>query len=366
MDTLATCLPLLTGQALPQMMHPDDVQALSGAEFLQMLTSLGTAAMPGDAGASTLPALPTELNMAEIKPPRDEPDVPAEAAMALQWLPLTQFIETGINQRSADAAPAVATEGGDSGLLQTAPTASLAASVLASTAGRKIAAPVDPAAPPTDALPAADTASEEIFDVATFAASMVDVETPGAAPVLVDRPAAGLAGSASLSATAAAINSMHSVGERTQASPPSAVDQPVQAHIRAPVHSARWAQEIAQRITMMSAAGQQNGTLTLTPENMGPLEVRINVSQDTANVWFGAQQADTRAALTDALPRLREMFAANGLSLGEANVSREAPRQDSEAAKAFRGEAGGVDDPGTRDGPRPMHRVSLGIIDTYA
>ena len=95
MDTLATCLPLLTGQALPQMMQPDDVQALSGAEFLQMLTSLGTAAAAGRCRRiRRCRRLPTELNMAEIKPPRDEPDVPAEAAMALQWLPLTQFIET--------------------------------------------------------------------------------------------------------------------------------------------------------------------------------------------------------------------------------------------------------------------------------
>ena len=88
------------------------------------------------------------------------------------------------------------------------------------------------------------------------------------------------------------------------------------------------------------------------------------MSQDTANVWFGAQQADTRAALIDALPRLREMFAANGLSLGEANVSQEAPRQDSEAARAFRGEAA-AESAVTRDLPRQT-RVSLGMIDTYA
>ena len=116
MDTLASCLPLLTGQASPQVLQLDDVQALSGAEFLQMLTSLGTAAAPGGAGASTLPGLPTELNVLESKPPRDEPEVPAEAALALQWLPLTQFIESGMTPKSAGAAPAAAPNTAAAGL----------------------------------------------------------------------------------------------------------------------------------------------------------------------------------------------------------------------------------------------------------
>lgn len=365
METLASSLPLLTGQALPQVLQPEDVQALSGAEFLQMLTSLGNVAAPGDPGAS-LPGLPAELNMTETKPPREEADVPAEAAMALQWLPLTQFTEGGISQKPPDAALPAATEGGETALLQTAAAASVAAAVLPSAAGRKSAAPVDHAAAISASLPTADAADEGVFDAAAFAATLAESEPAGAVPGVAERPAAVLTGSGSLSASASAINAMHSGGERTQAPPSASVDQPVQAHIRAPVHSTRWAQEIGQRITMMAAAGQQNGTLTLTPENMGPLEVRINVSQDTANVWFGAQQADTRAALIDALPRLREMFAANGLSLGEANVSHEAPRQDSEAAKAFRGEGGSADDSGARDVSRPMQRVSLGMIDTYA
>ncbi len=52
------------------------------------------------------------------------------------------------------------------------------------------------------------------------------------------------------------------------------------------------------------------------------------MNQDTTNVWFGAQHADTRAALTEALPKLREMFSASGLALGQAGVSHEMPRQD--------------------------------------
>ena len=51
------------------------------------------------------------------------------------------------------------------------------------------------------------------------------------------------------------------------------------------------------------------------------------MNQQTANVWFGAHHADTRAALAEAMPRLREMLAEAGLSLGQSGVSQEAPRQ---------------------------------------
>jgi len=55
--------------------------------------------------------------------------------------------------------------------------------------------------------------------------------------------------------------------------------------------------------------------------------VLIRLQDDKASVIFGAQHADTRAALQEALPRLRELFAASGLQLLDAGVSREGARQ---------------------------------------
>src|SRR5690606_41281170 len=91
---------------------------------------------------------------------------------------------------------------------------------------------------------------------------------------------------------------------------------------------------------MMTTRGQHEGSLRLAPEDLGPLEVRISLQQSTAHVWFGAQHADTRAALAEALPRLREMFAEAGLSLGHGGVSQEAPgRRAGESAPARGGAA---------------------------
>jgi flagellar hook-length control protein FliK len=135
-----------------------------------------------------------------------------------------------------------------------------------------------------------------------------------------------------------------------------------------PVGSPRWADELGSRMMLMTVRGQHEGSLSLTPEHLGPLEVRVSVNQGTANVWFGAQHADTRAALAEALPRLRELFADAGLMLGHAGVSQEAPRQaprEHESMQLVQGgkeAVGGVD-----EAAAPMaRRIALGLVDTYA
>lgn len=136
--------------------------------------------------------------------------------------------------------------------------------------------------------------------------------------------------------------------------------------LRSQVGSPRWADELGTRLVVMSARGQQEGSLTLSPEHLGPLEVRISVHQNTANVWFGAQHADTRAALTDALPRLRELFGDAGLSLGHAGVSEEAPRQSAAANPAHPQ----ADDPAetalARPAPVSVRQLASRLLDLYA
>jgi flagellar hook-length control protein FliK len=138
--------------------------------------------------------------------------------------------------------------------------------------------------------------------------------------------------------------------------------------VHAAVGTPRWADEIGSRVMLMSLHGQHEGSLTLTPEHLGPVEVRVSVNQNTASVWFGAAHADTRAALTEALPRLRELFNDAGLMLGSADVSQQAPRQRGQGAAAGRasgaGAAPAVDGLDSHSRPAPR-RVALGLVDTY-
>ncbi len=136
-----------------------------------------------------------------------------------------------------------------------------------------------------------------------------------------------------------------------------------QAALRSPVGAPRWSEELGSRLVMMSTRGQNEGSLSLTPEHLGPLEVRISMNQNTANVWFGAHHAETRAALADALPRLREMLAEAGLTLGQSGVSQQAPRQERPEVFSTLA-AGSIDAPAAV--AAPARRALAGLLDLYA
>jgi flagellar hook-length control protein FliK len=81
------------------------------------------------------------------------------------------------------------------------------------------------------------------------------------------------------------------------------------------------AQNLGDRLLMMADKGLQSATLRLQPEHLGHMEIRIRVNDDgSAQVVFSAPHAHTRDALENAIPRLRELFADQGLSLTQASV----------------------------------------------
>jgi flagellar hook-length control protein FliK len=136
--------------------------------------------------------------------------------------------------------------------------------------------------------------------------------------------------------------------------------------LRASLGSTLWADQLGARVTWMVDRGEQVASLRLSPENMGPVEVRIAVREGETSVWFGATQAETRAALEQSLPRLREMLGASGLSLADAGVFGHTPRDPqrgfTSAALARAAQESGADPAGGI-----VMQVSLrGLVDLYA
>lgn len=182
--------------------------------------------------------------------------------------------------------------------------------------------------------------------VNTPAAAAGEASPPGSLPVALHLPAAA---TAIANVSSAAANGHDKV-------------------LHSAVGTPRWSEELGSRLVLMTTRGQHEGSLTLSPEDLGPLEVRISVQQNTAHVWFGAQHADTRAALTEALPRLREMFAEAGLSLGHAGVSQEPPGHRAGDARAAHSPGSPVADAPTEGqaaAPR-RHLAASGLLDLYA
>ena len=88
------------------------------------------------------------------------------------------------------------------------------------------------------------------------------------------------------------------------------------------------------------------------------------IREGEASIWFGAAHAETRQAIEQAIPRLREMLSANGLSLADAGVFQQAPRDPQRGfvrADALRARAEAMEPQGMRIGLR-----ARGLIDDYA
>lgn len=137
--------------------------------------------------------------------------------------------------------------------------------------------------------------------------------------------------------------------------------------LQQPVGTPEWNDELGARLAMMLDKGEQLATLRLTPEELGTVEVRISLREGEASVWFGAQAGETRAALEQALPRLRDMFAAGGLGLAHAAVGSEThrdPQRAQSSATLARGRReSGDPDEGTAGAAVTIRR---GLLDLYA
>lgn len=340
-----------------------EAPALEGGDFLAALLATAPVA-PVAAPSDALPKLEFPAGDAEASEDAASAELAAAiAAMLVGVAPAADATaDHGGNDASGEAASAVMqAQDGDSAAA--APDAALNRLLQAlsqrlsnsTTATDSTAAANAPAAQPADAAltpmlsPArtAEAAAAALVAAARVPEASLAAETPA-------QPSAQ-----SLASTLAS-----TMGPTPQSQAAAAAA----AHtLHAAVGTPRWSDELGSRMVLMSLNGQHEGSLNLTPEHLGPLEVRLSVNQGTANVWFGSQHADTRAALTEAMPRLRELFADAGLQLGHAGVSHEAPRQgrESEAARFAGSSHGDVAEP-AEVVVRSARRVALGLVDTYA
>ncbi len=145
-----------------------------------------------------------------------------------------------------------------------------------------------------------------------------------------------------------------------------AADAPPVVRVDTPVGSRGWDAEVGQKIVLLVNRRESRAELTLTPPQMGRVEVSISVSGDQTSAAFVSASPAAREALEQALPRLREILAEAGITLGQASVNAESPRQDRDGAPA--GQRGGNRNMESAGAAAPAQwlRRSEGLIDTFA
>ncbi len=144
-----------------------------------------------------------------------------------------------------------------------------------------------------------------------------------------------------------------------------------------PVNSSGWGEAMSERVLFMANNHVQRADVRLHPQNMGPLEIRVQIQNDQASVNFNVHNAGTREAVEQALPRLREMLEAQGIDLADVDVSgeqREFARNMDEEAGFGEGDSGGSDgNHAAADGEGAEEELTSlaevepnGLVDTYA
>lgn len=116
------------------------------------------------------------------------------------------------------------------------------------------------------------------------------------------------------------------------------VGQPIQTSavaVESRLGSAGWGTELGQKVVWLANQQQQVAHINVTPPQLGPIEIRLNLASDQASAVFVSPHAAVRDAIEAALPRLREMLAESGLTLGNVDVSAHSfgnPRQENPQA----------------------------------
>lgn len=83
----------------------------------------------------------------------------------------------------------------------------------------------------------------------------------------------------------------------------------------------QWAQDVAQRVQVMINQSMDELEVRLDPLGLGPMKIGLKLDeQQKAHVTLSAQHGVTREMLENALPRLKELLAQEGIELAAATV----------------------------------------------
>lgn len=190
---------------------------------------------------------------------------------------------------------------------------------------------------------------------------------PAMLQAIASHPAAGmqLAGEAVVEADAGnPLGAAHGVLARVAEQAPR-----MHLALEAPLRGAAFAGELSDKLVWLAGRQGQWASLSLNPAHLGALEVRLSLAGGDASAQFFSANPVVREALEAALPKLRELLADAGITLGEAQVRDEAfARREDAAGWSARAApaAGDAPPPGARAMPAAWSTGGgLGLVDLY-
>ena len=142
------------------------------------------------------------------------------------------------------------------------------------------------------------------------------------------------------------------------------------AAIEARVGERGWDQGLGDKLVWMAGQKHQVAELHLNPPDLGPLKIMLTLNNDQATAQFVSAHATVREAIETAMPRLREMLADSGITLGNTSVGTDAFREQAQPQQESRAyasaPAAAAADPGAVSRGEQLLRHARGLVDTFA
>ncbi|HAU1150430.1 TPA: flagellar hook-length control protein FliK [Legionella pneumophila] len=104
--------------------------------------------------------------------------------------------------------------------------------------------------------------------------------------------------------------------------PPVASNYYAPKNFTIPIHvnHSQWSNQLSERIVWLGHQEVKNALIKIHPEELGPLEINVNVVKDNASVNISTHSVYVKEIVDQALPRLREMMAQQGINLSEVHI----------------------------------------------
>ncbi|MET0505422.1 MAG: flagellar hook-length control protein FliK [Luteibacter sp.] len=130
--------------------------------------------------------------------------------------------------------------------------------------------------------------------------------------------------------------------------------------------SPQFAQELGEQIAWMGNGEIKEARIKLHPEELGSMDVRVNIDGGKVNVAIMAQHPAAVHAVQQTLSQLDTLLAHHGLSLGQADVGQRQTGQGGDSQGGGNGGQGGAGDPDAAGPVVTTSRVSRSLVDEVA
>lgn len=173
-------------------------------------------------------------------------------------------------------------------------------------------------------------------------------------------------GTASLndgSSGAAQLNASVTAGGSTDPTPA------VTVRVNAGVDTPEFSEGLADRVSWMVDSNLGSAKLQVNPPQLGPIEIRIAVQGDSAQVSLTTHSGVTRDALESSVPKLREMLGAQGFGQVSVDISQRSFQDRSASAQPYDwtpSSATNAPVAAVSAVSNPASRISSSAVDAYA